>query len=367
MTTSGPEPRSELSAIKPVPHGAADAAELARHGVSSEDAVDFSANLNPFAPKPEVRTAMEAADPAAYPDPEATAFREAAAGHIGVSAERVIASNGSVELLWLIALAFIRPGDRVLVVGPTFGEYERAGALMGGIIHHRTARMEEGFRVPADAVEAALTELAPRAVFLCSPNNPTGTLLDRETLDRWAERFPGTLFVVDEAYHEFVEPGECASALELVRRGRGNVAVLRSMTKAHGLAGLRLGYAVASEEIAAALKRVRPPWNVNEPAQRAGAAALRDTTHLQRDVQRLHAGKRQLSAGLRERELRPVPSAAPFFLVPVGDAAAVRRDLLRRGLVVRDCTSFGLPGCIRISPRTEEANDQLLRALREVL
>ena len=272
-----------------------------------------------------------------------------------------MAGNGAADLLWLLALAFLKAGDPVLIVGPTFGEYARAAALMGAKVETWIAQVSAGFAVDPVLVDAALRRTRPRLAFLCNPNNPTGYLAPIEVIDAWAKAHPGTLFVVDEAYLSFA-----AGARSALTLNAANVLVLRSMTKDHSLAGLRLGYLAGPEALVAAVAAVRAPWSVNALAQAAGVAALADPAHLAESLASLRQAKLQLLAGLGALGLDCVPSTTHFFLVEVGDGAALRDALLRKGILVRDCASFGLPEYVRIATRRPEENARLLAALWEV-
>lgn len=356
-----PQPRPEALATPAAAHGALDYVELERLGIAPHEVLDFSVNSNPFGPSPAVREALLRVPLDHYPDREALALRRALAAHLRVDVEQIVVGNGTAELLWLTALAYIPPGAGALVIGPTFGEYARAARLMGARVHEWTARPEEGFAVVPRAVEEALRAARPKVVFLCHPNNPTGVALDLDHLARWAGDWPETLFVVDEAYLAFA--AGCPSALSL---GAPNVLVLRSMTKDYALAGLRLGYAVGPRPLVEALARVRPPWNVNALAQAAGLAALGDPLHLHRTLGALAEAAQNLAAGLRGLGLEVCPSCVHFFLVNVGDGAALRAALLRHGILVRDAASFGLPQYVRIATRRPHENARLLTALREV-
>lgn len=356
-----PEPRPELLHAARVVHGAPDVAELERLGLQPESVLDFSVNVNPYGPSPRVRQALAGVPLERYPDRDALALRGALAASLEVAPERIAVGNGSVELLWLIAMAFVRPDDAILVLGPTFGEYAQVARLMGARLLTWGARPEEDFSIDEAAVAALLQELRPRVAFLCHPNNPTGTLLDVEAIADWAAESPQTLFVVDEAYLPFA-----AGAPSVLTVASRNMLVLRSMTKAHALAGLRLGYAVGSAEVIATLALVQPPWSVNALAQAAGLAALEDQAHVTWSLARVTEAKHLLVERLRTLDLPPRPSATHFFLLEVGEATALRRALLQRGILVRDCTSFGLPAYIRIATRRPEDNERLLAALTEV-
>jgi histidinol-phosphate aminotransferase len=354
-----PEPRPEVQRIPPAVHGAFDFAELDHLGIAPETVLDFSVNGNPYGPSPRVREAIAHVPLDRYPDREALALRRVLAAQLHVPLEQLLVGNGSSELLWLLVLAFLRPEDRVMLVGPTFGAYARAVAVMGAHLEQYTARPEEGFRVNTAAVAQVLRHLQPRLVFICNPNNPTGTLLPPETIVAWAVACPQTLVVVDEAYLPFA-----AHSPSLVAHLTPNMLVLHSMTKAHALAGLRLGYAVGPPDIIAALTRVRPPWSVNALAQAAGIAALQDTTHVASCLAQIARAKQDLVTGMVTLGLHPVPSTTHFFLLPVTHGATLRRALLRHDILVRDCASFGLPTYVRLATRRPEDNARLLAALK---
>lgn len=356
-----PQPRPEIRDLSPVAHGALDFAELEQSNLRPDDILDFSVNSNPYGSSHTVRTAIASVPLDRYPDREALALRRALSAHHIIPMESILPGNGTVELIWLVALAYLQPGDFALILGPTFGEYANAAALMGAEIHSWHAQPEDNFAFNPIQIAHQLEWTNYRLVFLCNPNNPTGQSLPIDRLTGWAAQYPDTLFVVDEAYITFA--ADAASALSL---NTPNVLVLRSMTKDYALAGLRLGYAVGSLGVIAALRKVRPPWNVNALAQAAGIAALADQAHLHASLQKLRENKRAFVAGLIELGLSPIPSSTHYFLVRVGDGAGFRRTLLWKGLQVRDCASFGLPAYMRIATRRPEENARLLVAIREV-
>ena len=341
-------------------HGALDHRELSSLGLSPDEVLDFSSNTNPFGPAPGVRAALARAPLDRYPDREAHDLRTALARRLRLPVENILAGNGSSELIWLAGLAFLQEGDAALILGPTYGEYARAAALAGASPRFCFAQAADGFRLRAEVFENSVAEVAPRLVFVCRPNNPTGALLALENLAGWANTYQQTLFVVDEAYLEF---SGAASALTLAAE---NVLVLRSMTKAYALAGLRLGFAIGAPPLIEALRRVRPPWSVNALAQAAGIVALEDPAHLAESLVKLAAAKERLVADLTAIGLVPGELATSFLLLKVGHAGRLREDLLRRRLLVRDCTSLGLPEYIRISTQRPEHNARLVAALREI-
>ena len=352
-------PREHLLDLSEALHGAIDPGELVRRGIDPAEVLDFSSNINPYGPSPSVRAALERVPLECYPDRSAGRFCEMAAARHGVPADCVLAGNGGSELLLLLALAYLERDSTVVVLGPTYSEYARVAAIMGAQVETVLATAKTGFAVPVSAACEMLDSFRPRICFLCNPTNPTGQPLPAGTLRDWTERFPSTLFVVDEAYAEFAPAVESAIPI-----GQPNVLVLRSLTKAWGLAGLRLGYAVGDSRVIDALRRVRMPWSVSSFAQAAGIAVLNDGDHLRRTLARIAEHKSTIENALHQQGAEVIPSAAHFFLVRVVDASQTRDHLLAEKLLVRDCTSFGLPQFIRISPRTPPENERLIAALR---
>ena len=355
-------PRPEVQATPSDQHGALDYAELTRLGIAPDEIIDFSVNSNPFGPSPAVREALQRVVVERYPDCEALALRHALAEKFGHALPQLLIGNGTAELLWLLALAFVRPGDTALILKPTFGEYARGVTLLGGRIQSIQAKEEDEFGFAPVTIHQALREINPRLTFICNPNNPTGTVLPAETISELATAHPRTLFVIDEAYLQFVPGLRSCMTLNLP-----NLLVLRSLTKDYAIAGLRLGFAAGPLDLIGALAKVRPPWNVNAVAQEAGLAALMDEDYLAQSLTRLRAAKADFLAGLRTLGLEPIPSATHYFILKVGNAVEFRRKLLEYKIQVRDCTSFGLPDYIRVATRKPEENAQLLSALKEML
>ncbi|MEW6233059.1 MAG: histidinol-phosphate transaminase [Chloroflexota bacterium] len=376
-------PRPEIEAVTSSTHGGFDSVEFARLGLDFKAVIDFSANINPFGPSPKALAALQGAAVDRHPDPEATELRRLIAAREGIGTESILVGNGSAELIRLLAIAYLRAGDRVLIVEPTFGEYGVSSAMMGAQVRDHRARPEDGFRLNVEMAAHQIEKERPRLVFLCNPNNPTGTYLSRRDVERLLAACEGTLLVVDEAFVTFV--ADAWSSIPLTKEG--NLLVLRSMTKDYALAGLRLGYAVAHREIIVALAKVRPPWSVNALAQAAGVAALLDERHLRESLAELARAKEALIASLADLEWKVLPSMTHFFLVEVarsrpfrrrapegqsweararqvGAGAAFRRILLEQGILVRDCASFGLPACVRIATRRPEENRRLIETIR---
>ena len=359
-TNDVPTPRIELTQIPAAVHGALDYSELQQRQLLPTAVIDFSENSNPFGPAPGVSRALAAMDPARYPDRECLALRQALAEQSGANPADIVVGNGAAELLWLVAFAFLERGNRVLILGPTFGEYVRMARLMGTDVMEWRADVTTAFAVAPDAVARQIAAVQPKLIFLCNPNNPTGTVIDSAVIAAWAKDAPQTLFVVDEAYLAFVPGLRSLYAWRLP-----NVLIIRSLTKEYALAGLRLGYAVGPTTLVAGVAQARVPWSVNAAAQAAGLAALADQDHLQRTLTALRVAKAELVAGLHALGLAPLPSQTHYFLLNVGDGAAFRQRLLTHGLLMRDCASFGLPAFVRIATHKPAENQTLLLYLKK--
>jgi histidinol-phosphate aminotransferase len=344
-----------------VVHGGLDTAELERLGVRPDGVADFSVSTNPLGPSPVALAAARAADPGRYPDRGCLALRRALAADLAVDPDCILVANGSAELIWLLALAYLRPGDSAFILEPTFGEYRAASRLLGADVSEWRASPGDHFRIDVDAVVDALHRFAPRLAFFCNPNNPTGAWLTQPELRLLLDALSDGLLVVDEAYLDLA--GRDSPARPLLERD--NLVVVRSMTKDYGLPGLRLGYALAAPSGIRALAAAQPPWSVNAAAQAAGLAALADSAHVAAGRRAAAEARAYLTPRLEALGYRCLPSVANFWLVEVGDATALRRRLLERGILVRDCTSFGLPGFIRLAARPIEECERLVAALTE--
>lgn len=342
-------------------HGGLDYARLQAEGVAPEEVLDFSVNSNPFGPVPAVREALQRIAVSRYPDREAGLLRERLAERHGLSPAQVVVTNGTAEAIWLLALAYLEPGDPVLIVGPTFGEYRVASEIAGARVTVWRADGTSDFRPDVDDLIRRIAAMRPRIVWLCNPNNPTGVYLGEDEVRGLlsACEQAGSLLVVDEAYVNFVASPWDATAL----LASGHIALLRSMTKDYALAGLRLGYVLGTAEIARALRRVQPPWSVNAAAQEVGIVVLDHREayeEMWRQLRRLTGALYTAVIGLG---LPAVPTATNFFLIRTGDGDRTREALWRHRILVRSCASFGLPAYIRVATRREEENRRLLEAL----
>ena len=352
-------PKPEVENLEACLHGGPNQAELTAMGLTPETVLDFSVCSNPFMPPPGVTKILNTIAVNRYPDSEATEFRQCLSQKLGVSPDNILVGSGAIELIRLIALTYFGHGDSVLILEPAFGEYQVACRIVGAEVLRQWAKEEDGFAPRIEEAINFIRQRQPKGVFICNPNNPTGQYLTRQEIEMISDAGGDGLLILDEAYISFVD--ESWSSLDLIRRG--NVIVVRSMTKDYALAGLRLGYAIASHEIIDALRRVRPPWNVNIVAQKAGVAALSDADYLEQCNKEIRQAKQFLMDELRQIGFTLVPSKTNFFLVRVPSAKAFRSALLRHGILVRDCTSFGLPEYVRVAPRTMPECQRLITVI----
>ena len=344
-------------------HGGPDHAELKALGIDADEVLDFSVCTNPFMPPPGVRESISAAPIERYPDSQASILREKLAEKLGINAENILAGSGTTELIRLIVSVYFRRNDRILILEPTYGEYETACRLGGiGLIKYR-AKEEDGFAYNVEEMIGICRRQKPRGVFICNPNNPTGRYLQRNDIVKIIQNLKDGLVILDEAYMPFIEKNW--DSLDLIKHD--NIIIMRSMTKDYGLPGLRLGYAVACREIIDGLRPAAPPWNVNAAAQQAGTYVLEKDDCLKESLRKTGEAKDYLVKAISQLGLETLPSDAHYFLVKAGDAATLRRSLLERGILVRDCSSFGLEEYVRVSPRTMPECRKFIDALSDVI
>ena len=368
-----------MGLIKAMPHGGNVHALARRLGVEAQAVLDFSASINPLGPPPTVIEALAGGLDhllVNYPEPRAETLAAEIAARLGLSEERIVVGNGSTELIHLLPRAVGRRSEagRALIVAPAFSEYSSALEREGWSVEHFLCRPEDGL---APDMEALKERLAGQdhpgflLVFLGQPANPTGVLTDPAGLAACAriQERRGGLLIVDEAFIDFAPQYSLAGVLGELPAG----IILRSLTKFYALPGLRLGFLAASEEVAARLRNLQPPWSVNALAQAAGRLCLEAKDYAKKTRKTVAAERSRLTRKLEGLGLRVVPSAANYLAGRLGDhhppADQVMEALARQAILVRDCADFvGLgPGWLRFSVRLAQENERLVKALAEAL
>ncbi len=361
-----PEMRKCLEEIKPYVPG--KPVEEVEREMGLTNVIKMASNENPLGPSPLAVKAMQdkANKMHIYPDGNCYYLKEAVAKKFNLKPEQLIFGNGSDELLSFLTMVYINPGDEAVMVDPSFSEYVFAMRLMGGI-PRQVPLSGEKFAYDIEKVFAAVNERT-KLIFICSPNNPTGSIIRKEQLDWLMQKIPDNILVVlDQAYIEYVEDPDHPGGLDYIEKDYPVIA-LRTFSKIYGLSGLRVGYGIAPVGVINDLNRVREPFNVNAMAQAAALAALDDDSHLQKSRSLVTQARKQLTAGLAELGLKPVPDQANFCFVDVKkDSKGVFQAMLEKGVIVRTGDIFGFPTFIRVTYGTEEQNDRFLKTLSEVL
>lgn len=345
--------------------------EVAREfGLDPDAIVKLASNENPLGMSASAKAAIVAAvsDTARYPDPHGHDLRQAISGMLDVPPDWIILGSGSSEILEMSGRAFLAPGDAGVYAQYGFTVYNSAIKVTGAEAIVVPAR-DFGHDLPAMA--QAITP-AVNLVFVANPNNPTGTYFSAAEFDAFMASVDGRAVVVlDEAYQEYLDPADRFDVKALVE-ANPNLIVSRTFSKAYGLAGLRVGYAVAQPQLIEALNKVRPTFNVNQAAQAAATAALKDLEFLQQSRTLNDAGLKKMTAFCEAHGLDYVPSKGNFVLIHVGDAAGYNQKLLRKGVIVRPVANYQLPEWLRVSIGTEAENqrffdvmDDLLKASRD--
>jgi histidinol-phosphate aminotransferase len=352
-------------------HGTPDYAELAALGLQPQDLTYFSSNINPYGPPDSVVEAVRAYISrealSRYPDSLNLALREKLASHHNLPQDAFLVGNGTADLIWLICHRYAADGKQAVILSPTFSEYADGVVMAGGhpthIVLPGWQRIGPNRYVPGpisfEQTCNALRAASPWIVFLCNPNNPTGEYFTPQQVRTLHQAAPRALWIVDEAYAAFTDQPWSAGQWVM----EDGWIVLHSMTKDFALGALRLGYLIASPRIVAELQGVQPPWNVNGLAQFAGRLALDELTWRQQTLAQLRKETYTTRLHLQRMGYAPRETSTNYFLLPVGDGAAMRSRLLTQRLAVRDCASFGLPEYIRIAVQQPEANERLLAAL----
>ena len=340
--------------------------EVARElGLPAASIIKLASNENPLGPSPKALAAMEHVlkNLHLYPDGNAFYLKQKLAGKIGVETANILFGNGSNEIIEFVGHAFMGPGVEVVVSQYCFAVYPIVTSLFGAKL----------VTVPAKNLghdlKAMVKSITPqtRVMFVANPNNPTGTLASRAEIVELVNGIPEhVLLVMDEAYIEFLD--DAVNLVPLIRDGQmKNLILMRTFSKIFGLAGLRLGYGIASPEIIGALEKIRQPFNINSIAQAGAMAALDDADHFSATKANNAAGVEFFESAFKAMKLEFIPSAANFVLIRVGDGAKVFNELQNRGVITRPMAGYQLPEWLRISVGTPAENQRCLAALKEIL
>ncbi|MFT5432959.1 MAG: histidinol-phosphate aminotransferase [Myxococcota bacterium] len=353
-----------IEALIPYPPGK-PLSELARE-LGVESAIKLASNENAYGPSPKAMEAVKAAvsEVHRYPDGGAWFLRDRLAEHVGVPGEGLLLGNGSNEVIELLIRAFCDRDHGVLTSETTFVVYSLISQAAG--VPFRSIPMK-GLGYDLDAIARAV-DSSTRLIFLCNPNNPTGTLFSQEVLDKFVETVgPEPIIVLDEAYIEFVPEAERVDALALLKR-RPRTVILRTFSKAYGLAGLRVGYGITHPGLADYANRVRQPFNVNHLAQVGALAALDDQEYLDQVIADTRASLDRFAHELTRMGMIVTPSDTNFMLFDCGrDSWPIYQALLREGVIVRPMKAYALPTYLRVNAGTDAENDRFLETFERVL
>ncbi len=362
-----PKCRQAIKAITPYVPG--KPIEEVKRELKVKRVVKLASNENPLGPSPEaVQRIREVSEKVHYyPDGDCYYLKKALAAKLNLNPGNFIVANGADELLRIIAETYIDPGDEIITAETTFSLYEFAAQVMGG----RTIKVPcRNLRHNLKAMAAAVTPKT-RLIFVCNPNNPSGTIVGQRAIESFLKEIPSEVVVVmDEAYYDYVTAEHYPESTDFIRKSQANVIILRTFSKIYGLAGLRVGYAIAVPEVIKDLNLVRSPFNVNLVAQEAATAALLDNEHVIKSREVNEEGKGYLYQQFETMGLGYTPTEANFIFVDVQrDSREVFQELLQRGVIVRTGDIFG-PGYenyLRVTIGSLSQNETFIRALKEVL
>lgn len=354
-----------IAALVPYPPGK-PLDELEReYGISNS--IKLASNENPLGPSPMAICALRDALGGLhrYPDGSGYYLRKRLSDRFGLPFEGIVLGNGSNEIIELLIGTFLLPGDEAILPAPSFLVYKLAVQARGG---KSTVIPLKDFSLDLDAMSAAITPRT-KLIFVNNPNNPTGIAITRKSFESFLEAVPpGVIIVLDEAYREFVRNNDTPNGFDYVGKSSKPVVVLRTFSKLYGLAGLRIGYGAMDPEVADYLNRVRQPFNTGTLSQIAALAALDDEDFVRKTLETVWSGLDYLYGAVERLGLRYMPTETNFFLIEVpADAKDVFEAMLRKGVIIRSMSSYGLNRHIRINVGTPQENERFIRALGETL
>ncbi len=330
-----------------------------------KDVIKLASNENPYGPSPKVFQAIKTAakEIHRYPDGGCFYLRQALVRHLKVSPEQLIFGNGSDELIVLAIRAFVEEGDEVIIAKPSFLIYDIASQIAGAKI--KSIPLID-FYYDLKAMKAAVTEKT-KIIFLGNPDNPAGTYLTQAQVEDFLKDLRSDILIfLDEAYFEYVHAKDYVKSTGLINRYK-NVFVSRTFSKMYGLAGLRVGYGIGSPEVVDLLNRIREPFNVNSLAQTAALTALADQSYYKKLARMVEVERKSLYKEFKRLKLSYIQSCTNFILIEVNDSTTVAQQLLKRGIIIRDMSHWGLTKYIRVTIGTQKENRRLIKALEEIL
>lgn len=333
-----------------------------------EEVVKLASNENPYGFSPKVKAFLQSdatkTNHAIYPDGYAQSLRTAVANHLGVKESQLLFGNGSDDLIAIVTRALLYPGVNTVMADPSFSQYSHNAEIEGAEV--RKVPLNDG-KHDLDALLQAIDENTS-VVWVCNPNNPTGTIVSDDELKSFLKKVPSDVLVVlDEAYFEYVDAPEFKDTLHYVEE-YSNVIIMRTFSKAYGLASFRVGYAVAQEEVIAKLDPVRPPFNNTVLSHKVAIIALEDQDFIKECKAKNENGRQQYVEFCDKHGLKYYPSQTNFILFEVkADSDVVFQEMMKRGFIIRSGNALGSPGFIRVTIGTEEQNSKFLGLLEEVL
>lgn len=365
MATKGIKPRKVLDKIKPYSPGK-PIWEL-QDELGLEKVVKLASNENPIGPSPKgiEAIAAELSELHRYPDSDQAALKKEIAKNFEVKKEQVIVTNGADELITLLSKAYLEEEDEIIVPYPSFSEYDFGADLMGATVV--PVQFDKGFQFNVQKIIDAITDRT-KLLYICSPNNPTGTYLSKSDFETILDAVPERVLVVfDGAYSHYATAEDYTDGIEFVKRGK-NVLVIQTFSKIYGLAGLRVGYGIADESVINTILKVREPFNVNSIAQAAAIAAINDADHVNASREVNASGIKELYQVFTDLGLNYVETSSNFILLELGpNGEELYNELLAKGVILRHGKIWGLPEYVRVTVGTKEENEFFLQALKEVL
>lgn len=352
--------------LKIDPYEAGKPIEEIKRQLGLREVIKLASNENPFGPSPKAVKAIKKnlSNINRYPDSQGFYLKRRLARFLNIEPSNLVLGNGSDELIDIIIKTFVEEDEQIITADFTFLEYK----IISNVKRRTVITVPlKYFKYDLEAIRHKINKKT-KAIFIANPNNPTGTYVTKYEVDEFLRGLPeNILLVLDEAYDTFIDVDDFPVSLSLVRRKK-NVIVLKTFSKAYGLAGLRIGFAITNPEFASYMEIARQPFNVNSLAQAAAIAALDDKKFLRKTRETILKGKRYLYDNLARLGIAYVPSVANFILIDVGrDGVGVFREMLKYGVIVRDMKQYGLKNYIRVTIGTEKENEKFVKVLKKVL